>query len=81
MSLPQTSFSPKSASETKSSPQQRRSERKHVRTVKSESQSVTEDRSDLTGETGHLKVFRYDPDVEDKQDPRYDDFVVPYERE
>jgi succinate dehydrogenase / fumarate reductase iron-sulfur subunit len=31
-------------------------------------------------ETIHLKVFRYDPDVESKQEPRYDDFYVPFER-
>ena len=29
-------------------------------------------------ETVHLKVYRYDPDVDDKRDPRFDDFHVPY---
>ena len=29
-------------------------------------------------DTVHLKVFRYDPDVEAKQEPRFDDFHVPY---
>ncbi|MFD1645033.1 succinate dehydrogenase/fumarate reductase iron-sulfur subunit [Haloarchaeobius litoreus] len=29
-------------------------------------------------ESVHLKVFRYDPEVEDKQEPRFDDFYVPY---
>ncbi|MFB6111873.1 MAG: succinate dehydrogenase/fumarate reductase iron-sulfur subunit [Halobacteriaceae archaeon] len=29
-------------------------------------------------ETVHLKVFRYDPDVEGKREPRFDDFHVPY---
>ena len=33
-----------------------------------------------TDETVHLTVFRYDPDVEAKQDPRFDDFNVPYNR-
>ncbi|MCT9096290.1 succinate dehydrogenase/fumarate reductase iron-sulfur subunit [Haloarchaeobius sp. HME9146] len=28
----------------------------------------------------HLKVFRYDPEVEDKQEPRFDDFYVPYKK-
>jgi len=28
----------------------------------------------------HLKVFRYDPEVEGKQEPRFDDFHVPYSR-
>ncbi|WP_353633229.1 succinate dehydrogenase/fumarate reductase iron-sulfur subunit (plasmid) [Halobacterium sp. NMX12-1] len=27
-----------------------------------------------------LKVFRYDPEIEDKQEPRFDEFRVPYER-
>ncbi|QLG62446.1 succinate dehydrogenase/fumarate reductase iron-sulfur subunit [Halorarum salinum] len=27
----------------------------------------------------HLKVFRYDPEVEGKQEPRFDDFHVPFE--
>ncbi len=27
-----------------------------------------------------LKVFRYDPDVEEKQKPRYDEFLIPRER-
>jgi len=28
-------------------------------------------------QTVHLRVYRYDPEVEDKQEPRYDDFHVP----
>ncbi|WP_439025994.1 succinate dehydrogenase/fumarate reductase iron-sulfur subunit [Haloarchaeobius sp. DT45] len=28
----------------------------------------------------HIKVFRYDPEVEDKQEPRFDDFYVPYKK-
>ncbi|WP_267644161.1 succinate dehydrogenase/fumarate reductase iron-sulfur subunit [Haloarchaeobius amylolyticus] len=28
----------------------------------------------------HLKVFRYDPEVEGKQEPRFDDFYVPYRK-
>jgi len=31
------------------------------------------------GETVHLKVFRYDPEIEGKQEPRFDDFHVPFE--
>ncbi|WP_247000019.1 succinate dehydrogenase/fumarate reductase iron-sulfur subunit [Halosolutus gelatinilyticus] len=38
------------------------------------------DRSDLEGETVHIKVFRYDPEVADKQEPRFDDFYVPFEK-
>ncbi len=29
--------------------------------------------------TRHLRVFRYDPDVAEKQEPYFDDFHVPYE--
>jgi succinate dehydrogenase / fumarate reductase iron-sulfur subunit len=29
-------------------------------------------------ETVHLKVFRYDPDSEDKREPHFDEFHVPY---
>lgn len=29
-------------------------------------------------ETVHLEVFRYDPDVEDKAEPQFDEFHVPY---
>jgi succinate dehydrogenase / fumarate reductase iron-sulfur subunit len=31
-------------------------------------------------ETYHLKVFRYDPEVPEKQEPRFDDFHVPFEK-
>jgi succinate dehydrogenase / fumarate reductase iron-sulfur subunit len=31
-------------------------------------------------ETVHLKVFRYDPEIEGKQEPRFDDFVVPFHK-
>ena len=30
--------------------------------------------------SAHLKIFRYDPDIAEKQTPRYDDFHVPIER-
>ncbi len=38
------------------------------------------DASELEGETVHIKVFRYDPEVEGKQEPRFDDFHVPFEK-
>jgi succinate dehydrogenase / fumarate reductase iron-sulfur subunit len=31
-------------------------------------------------DTYHLKVFRFDPEVEGKQEPRFDDFHVPFEK-
>ena len=30
--------------------------------------------------TRRLKVFRYDPEVEGKQEPRFDDFIIPYHK-
>ncbi|MFC4249322.1 succinate dehydrogenase/fumarate reductase iron-sulfur subunit [Natribaculum luteum] len=59
------------------SPQQKRLQRKR------EQQSAREasaDEGELEGETVHLKVFRYDPEVADKQEPRFDDFHVPFEK-
>ncbi|WP_339104495.1 succinate dehydrogenase/fumarate reductase iron-sulfur subunit [Haloterrigena salinisoli] len=35
---------------------------------------------ELEGETVHIKVFRYDPEVKGKQEPRFDDFHVPFEK-
>jgi succinate dehydrogenase / fumarate reductase iron-sulfur subunit len=45
-------------------------------------QDVTEKEStdDATGETTHFKVYRYDPDVEEKKEPRFDSFHVPYSK-
>ncbi len=40
----------------------------------------TQDATDTDGETVHLKVFRYDPEVEGKMEPRFDEFYVPYEK-
>ncbi|WP_340100608.1 succinate dehydrogenase/fumarate reductase iron-sulfur subunit [Salinibaculum salinum] len=31
-------------------------------------------------ETRRLKIFRYDPEVEGKQEPRFDDFIVPFHK-
>lgn len=59
------------------SPQHRRLEAKQERArVEEEKQTELESPE----ETVHLKVFRYDLDVEAKQEPRFDDFHVPFER-
>ena len=50
----------------------------------SETTEVEEQRQEVTRnatadeETYHLKVFRYDPEIEGKKEPRFDDFYVPY---
>ncbi|MFB6096456.1 MAG: succinate dehydrogenase/fumarate reductase iron-sulfur subunit [Haloferacaceae archaeon] len=46
-------------------------------------EQAAEESADLAAsdeETVHLKVFRYDPEVEGKQEPRFDDFHVPFEK-
>ncbi len=39
-----------------------------------------EKRAEGDENTRHLKVFRYDPEVEGKMEPRFDDFHVPFEK-
>ncbi|WP_049923749.1 succinate dehydrogenase/fumarate reductase iron-sulfur subunit [Halopiger djelfimassiliensis] len=58
------------------SPQDRRLKEKEQGLAEKE----TVDESELEGETVHIKVFRYDPEVEGKQEPRFDDFHVPFEK-
>ncbi|HET7325333.1 MAG TPA: succinate dehydrogenase/fumarate reductase iron-sulfur subunit [Halococcus sp.] len=62
--------------ESEQSAQQRRLEAKQTR-----ARTVDDKQSELESTEGevHLKVFRYDPDVEDKQEPRFDTFHVPFE--
>ena len=40
----------------------------------------TAERTRAAEETVHLKVYRYDPDVEEKREPRFDSFYVPTSR-
>ncbi|USZ70250.1 succinate dehydrogenase/fumarate reductase iron-sulfur subunit [Natronosalvus halobius] len=57
------------------SPQQQRLQRKESGRVDRERAAETED---FEEDSVHLKVFRYDPEVEAKQEPRFDDFHVPF---
>ena len=60
--------------------QDRRLEEKRQRAAERERARVeAEERAAADAERYHLKVFRYDPEVEGKQEPRFDDFHVPYE--
>ncbi|MFC4448413.1 succinate dehydrogenase/fumarate reductase iron-sulfur subunit [Halorussus aquaticus] len=43
-------------------------------------QSVSGAPAEIEGESFRLKVFRYDPEVEGKMEPRFDDFAVPREK-
>ena len=65
------------ATETGPSPQERRLDEKHSRQVDARR---TADETEPERETVHLKVFRYDPEIEDKRKPRFDDFHVPFEK-
>jgi succinate dehydrogenase subunit B (EC 1.3.5.1) len=40
----------------------------------------TEHEPDGTDDTREIRVFRYDPEVEDKQEPRFDTFHIPFTR-
>ena len=64
-------------SESEQSPQQRRLEAKQerIRTVEDE-----QSKPESTEEQVSLRVFRYDPEVEEKQEPRFDEFQVPREQ-
>ncbi|WP_336135725.1 succinate dehydrogenase/fumarate reductase iron-sulfur subunit [Natronomonas amylolytica] len=67
---------------TERSPQERRLDEKEARRDQSRTQQArsNHDTPDTDGETVQLKVFRYDPEVEGKKDPRFDDFHVPFSR-
>lgn len=67
---------------TEKSPQERRLAEKEAHKNQSQTQQVRDEHktSDTDGETIQLKVFRYDPEVEGKKDPRFDDFHVPFSR-
>ncbi|RRJ29238.1 succinate dehydrogenase/fumarate reductase iron-sulfur subunit [Halocatena pleomorpha] len=54
--------------------QQRRLEKKRA---SNDQREQADSSTETDEETVHLKVFRYDPEVKDKQEPRFDDFHVP----
>jgi succinate dehydrogenase / fumarate reductase iron-sulfur subunit len=60
----------------------RRAERDARARDKSEERARKEAEKRAEGDenTRHLKVFRYDPEVEGKMEPRFDDFHVPFEK-
>jgi succinate dehydrogenase / fumarate reductase iron-sulfur subunit len=61
--------------------QRRRIDEKAARRTR-EQQRQTEEAERAAEEENnvHLKVFRYDPEVEGKQEPRFDDFHVPFHK-
>ncbi|GAA0477907.1 succinate dehydrogenase/fumarate reductase iron-sulfur subunit [Halococcus dombrowskii] len=63
--------------ETDESPQEQRLERKSLDEGEREAQRTEEESTGDETPHAHLKVFRYDPEVEAKREPRFDDFRVP----
>ena len=67
--------------ETESKPhQERRMAEKAERREAADRERLAREELEAADETVHLKVFRYDPEVEGKQEPRFDDFHVPFEK-
>ncbi|MFB6122920.1 MAG: succinate dehydrogenase/fumarate reductase iron-sulfur subunit [Haloferacaceae archaeon] len=67
--------------ETTSPAQQQRLEKKRQRAAEREQREAeAAERTAAEENDVHLKVFRYDPEVEGKQEPRFDDFYVPFHK-
>ncbi|QCJ46481.1 succinate dehydrogenase/fumarate reductase iron-sulfur subunit [Haloprofundus sp. MHR1] len=84
--VPETQEADESEAETQSESvpvaQQRRQQRKAERRehVAERERERTEEEAASDESRYHLKVFRYDPEVEGKQEPRFDEFHVPYHK-
>jgi succinate dehydrogenase / fumarate reductase iron-sulfur subunit len=64
-------------------PQRRRLEQKRARSDARAEEQIEEEAEERAGaheETIHLRVFRYDPEVAGKQEPRFDNFHVPFHK-
>ncbi len=62
------------------SPGEKRREQKREREAERQAQRETEEATLDDEDAIELKVFRYDPEVEGKQEPRFDDFRVPFHK-
>jgi len=63
-----------------SSHQDRRMQEKRERQAERDRRTEADAEAEATENTVQIKVFRYDPEVEGKQEPRFDDFHVPFEK-
>ncbi len=75
---------PETETETETETQSAGAESQQARRMREKAErrerTRTEETPDLSGEeTRVLKVFRYDPEVPEKQEPRFDEFHVPFE--
>ena len=59
--------------------QQRRMDEKRAR-AEARDEAAAQAATEFEGETVELKVFRYDPEIEGKEEPRFDSFTVPFEK-
>jgi len=68
--------------ESTAAPRERRMQKKRDRADEADRQRQAEEaeRAVDADDTSHLKVFRYDPEIEGKKEPRFDDFYVPFEK-
>ncbi|PSP93174.1 succinate dehydrogenase [Halobacteriales archaeon QS_4_62_28] len=62
------------------SPGDRRRQQKRERASRLDEQRRVEEEVSEDEETVSLKIFRYDPEVEGKEEPRFDDFTVPFHK-
>jgi succinate dehydrogenase / fumarate reductase iron-sulfur subunit len=62
------------------STQDRRMSEKRAREAERERQRQTREELEAADDAVTLKVFRYDPEVADKREPRFDDFHVPFHK-
>ncbi|MDS0294774.1 succinate dehydrogenase/fumarate reductase iron-sulfur subunit [Halogeometricum luteum] len=76
----ESSADTESQSQSQSAAQQARMQKKRDRAAERDRQKEAEEAEKASSEddTYLLKVFRYDPEVEGKQKPRFDEFHVPY---
>ena len=66
------------AAETEESPQRRRLSAKKARAEAREREEQAREEVREAENTVEIKVFRYDPEVEGKAEPRFDEFHVPF---
>ena len=59
---------------------ERRLEKKRAKAREREEKVQADEKADFEENAVQIKVFRYDPEVAAKQEPRFDDFHVPYEK-
>jgi len=76
----ETDVEPDDEEPAEPSPGDRRRAAKRERAAERAAEAAAADAAAAEGETVHLKVFRYDPEVEDKEEPRFDDFHVPFHK-